>query len=145
MTRAISLARLLPVALCAIGCATNDVSAQGGTPLPVEFNGSDIGYPSVAAALAALRSLPEVHIVVTDGWTLADDAAHDTFWRFTPPGHPAWPSVIKQMMVLRDDRIAVDLHIRCEATKAACDALLVDVQRAGAGGQSSGMAASAPR
>jgi len=147
MTGATSLTRLLLAALCAIAGAStaNDASAQAGTPLPIEFNGSDIGYPSVAAALAAMRSIPGVHIVVTDGWTVADDAAHDTFWRFAPPGNPAWPSVIRQTVVLRDDRLAVDLRIRCEAAMTACDALIADAQRAGDSSRSSGTAASAPR
>ena len=130
--------------LCALG-VVSDAVAQASTPLAVEFNGSDIGYPSIAAALAALRSNPDLHVVTIDGWNVVDDAGHDTFWRFALPGHPAWPSVVKQTVVLRDDRLAVDLRIRCEASRAACAALLADAHAGDGAGGPAALAPSAPR
>lgn len=125
--------------------ATSDAAAQAGTPLPIEFNGSDVGYPSVATALAALRSDPALHVVTTGQWTVVDDARHDTFRRFTLPGHPAWPSAVKQAVVLRDDRLAVDLRIRCEAARSACAGLLADVQAEEAAQRPAGLDPSVPR
>ena len=97
-------------------------------PLP-EAPGSTIGYPTVAAALEALRARPDVHISAQRGWTVADDRANNTMWSFTPQGNPAYPAAVKREIVAEKGAIYIKMNILCEATKAACDQLVVDFQR----------------
>jgi hypothetical protein len=61
-------------------------------PVSNEVKSSSIGYPSVAAALADLHSRAGVKFHEDHGWTIAEDAAHYTFWSFPPAGDPAFPS-----------------------------------------------------
>jgi hypothetical protein len=51
-------------------------------------DGRGIGYPTVAAALEALRARSDVRISVQGGWTIVDDRSADTLWSFTASGHP---------------------------------------------------------
>ena len=60
---------------------------------------SGIGYPTVAAALAALHSKPEVIFREEDGWIIAEDRSHYTLWSFAPEGDPAYPSAVKRSAV----------------------------------------------
>ena len=87
-----------------------------------------IGYPTVAAALEALKARSDVKISVQGGWTIVEDRAASTYWSFTPPGHPAYPAAVKRTVVQRDGAFAIDLTALCEAQKAACDKLVADFQ-----------------
>ena len=57
-----------------------------------------IGYPSIAAALAALRADPHATFETQQGWTVVAnrEGANPVQWFFTPEGHPAHPSVVKR-------------------------------------------------
>jgi hypothetical protein len=68
-----------------------------------------VGYPTVEAALEALRARNDVRISVQGGWTIVDDRAAGTFWSFTPPGHPAHPAVVKRTVVSRDGALFIDM------------------------------------
>ncbi len=92
-------------------------------PLP-EASSSTIGFPSVDAALAALRSKTGVELSNQDGWTIANDAAEMTIWSFPPPEHAAYPSAVKRQIVERAGAINMEMNVLCEATKAACDDLV---------------------
>jgi hypothetical protein len=63
-------------------------------PLP-ESPGSSTGYPTVAAALASLRSRPG-----------------------------AYPSAVKRQVVQEGGLVSVKMSVLCESTKAACDDLV---------------------
>lgn len=97
-------------------------------PLP-EAPGSTIGYPTVAAALQALRARPDIHLSVQGGWTLAEDGANHTFWAFSPEGDPSYPSAIKRVITERNGDVYIEMGVDCEASKAACDKLVIDFQR----------------
>jgi len=92
-------------------------------PIP-EASAPTIGYPSVNAALAALHSKSGVVFTTQDGWTIADDAAEQTIWSFPPPGHPAYPSVVKRQLVVQDSATNLLMSVRCDAAKKACDDLV---------------------
>lgn len=89
-------------------------------PLP-EQPVSTIGYPTVAAALQALRANPRVKFSTQNGWTVAYDDTNYTAWSFAPPGDPAYPAVAKRQFVPDGKGTALTMSILCEATKMACD------------------------
>ncbi|HEX3912723.1 MAG TPA: hypothetical protein VHW71_04385 [Steroidobacteraceae bacterium] len=87
---------------------------------------ASIGYPSVAAALADLHSKPEVTFSVRNGWTVAEDQNHSSFWSFPPEGDPAYPSAVKRTAVQTQAGINLEMKILCQSTQAACDKLVAD-------------------
>ena len=88
---------------------------------------SSIGFPSVAAALEALRARKDVNISVQGGWTVVSERDGLTLWSFTPKGHPAYPAVVKRAaFVQRDGAWFVNMNALCEAEKAPCDKLMQD-------------------
>jgi hypothetical protein len=88
--------------------------------------GRGIGYPTVAAALEALRARSDVNISVQGGWTIVDDRSANALWSFTPPNHPAHPAAVKRTIVSRDGGIGIDMTALCQAVKAACDNLMAE-------------------
>ena len=89
---------------------------------------SGIGYPSVASALEAMRVKSGVNVSVQSGWTVVEDATTMTIWSFTPPAHPAHPTAVRRAVIQRGDDIFVEMKIKCESTKPACDRLVADFQ-----------------
>lgn len=87
-----------------------------------------IGYPSVAAALEALKARSDVQISDHQGWTVVNDPREAAFWSFTPPGHPAHPAAVKRKVVERDGQSWIDMRALCQADKAACDKLMEEFQ-----------------
>jgi hypothetical protein len=122
-----------PLGLCRLGLASAlsvllliksaDAAQPGPPPLP-EAPGSSIGYPTVAAALEALRARPGVVFTIENGWTIATDEAAYTIWSFARQGYPAYPAVVKRQVVRRGTTIGTEMNVLCEATKAACDDLV---------------------
>ncbi|HEY7670946.1 MAG TPA: DUF4019 domain-containing protein [Gammaproteobacteria bacterium] len=101
--------------------------AQTAGNLP-ESDTSTIGYPSVEAALRALREKPEVTFRTENGWLIAEDRREFTIWSFAPEGHPSHPTAVKRSVVVRDDNTHVEMSIRCEADKISCDNILLQFQ-----------------
>ncbi|MBL8517763.1 MAG: DUF4019 domain-containing protein [Betaproteobacteria bacterium] len=85
-----------------------------------------VGYATVAAAMEALRARGDVKISVQDGWTIIEDRSAQAFWSFTPQGHPSHPAAVKREIVSRDGSLFIDMSALCEASKAACDKLMVE-------------------
>jgi hypothetical protein len=92
-------------------------------PLP-EVEHSRIEYNSPAEALAALQSKPNVEISVQGGWTIAYDAASHVIWSFAPQSHASYPSVVKRAVVERNGATFLDMDVKCQASKEACDELV---------------------
>lgn len=91
-------------------------------------SGSGIGYPSVAAALDALKARNGVKISVQGGWTIVDDPSEKALWSFAPSDHPAFPAAVKRSTVERDGGVFIDMRALCQATKLACDKLMAEFQ-----------------
>jgi hypothetical protein len=104
------------------------VTAPGTQPLP-EAPGSTIGFPTVAAALEALRARSDIQTSVQGGWTIVDDRANATLWSFSPQGYPAYPAAVKREIKQKNGAVYIEMNILCGATKAACDRLVLDFQR----------------
>src|SRR6266853_4246279 len=88
--------------------------------------GRGIGFPTVAAALEALRGRNDVKISIQGGWIIVEDRSTNTFWSFTPPNHPAHPAAVKRTIVSREGGIAIEMTALCQAGKAACDKLIAE-------------------
>ena len=95
-------------------------------PVADTSNSSSIGYSSVAAALADLHSKPEVKFSIQNGWTIAEDRSHSSFWSFPPVGDPAYPTAVKRIVVQTGVGINLEMKVLCQATQAACDKLVAD-------------------
>jgi hypothetical protein len=88
---------------------------------------SGIGYPSVAGALADLRSKPEVLFREEGGWIIAEDRAHYTLWSFATESDPAYPSAVKRTAVQEPGgSVTMSMNILCESKKDACDKLVAN-------------------
>jgi len=97
--------------------ATDELPADAPSP---------VGYPTVAAALIALRARNDVTFVEQGGWTIANDERNRTIWSFAPIDNPAYPSVVKRTLVQTDLGFNLDMTVLCEARKPACDKLVAD-------------------
>jgi hypothetical protein len=93
-------------------------------PVVETSSASSIGYPTVAAALADLHSKPEVKFSTQNGWTIAEDRDHFSFWSFPPEGDPAYPSAVKRTTVQTGAGIHLEMKVLCQSTQAACDRLV---------------------
>jgi hypothetical protein len=80
-----------------------------------------IPYSSLAEALKALRAKPGVEFRNEGGWIVAYDPETIVSWLLTPPGHPAYPSIVKRHVVNSESGADMATEIRCFATKAVCD------------------------
>ena len=112
------------------GCATGPSNTSSVVSSGEGAESNRFDYPSVAAALAALRSRPDLVIHQEKGWTGFEDRATLTIWTFTPPGHRAHPAVVKRTVVQDGMTVYLKVTGRCEATKAACDKLMAELAKA---------------
>jgi hypothetical protein len=85
-------------------------------------------YPTAAAALESLRAKPGVKTSVQSGWTVIEDGATPSLWSFPPKGHPAYPAAIQRRVVQEGSEVVIRMNVLCEASKAACDALVADFE-----------------
>lgn len=93
---------------------------------------ADIGFPSVAAARAALAAQPGTEQVEEAGWIHIDlpaAAGGVTRWSFVAPDQPAYPAVVRRDIVPRDGEPTLIVRFLCEGPRAACDALYAQVRR----------------
>jgi hypothetical protein len=88
-------------------------------PLPAQPAG--IQYPSVAQALADLKTKGGVSIQVMQGWTIVTEADGLTNWSFPPSDHPAYPAVAKRFFYRDQDGWQLKMDILCEAETSACE------------------------
>lgn len=98
-------------------------------PPLAEAPASTIGYPTVAAALQALRAQQGVRIAVQDGWTIANDPDGPTLWSFAPVGHAAYPAVVRRRFVKAGEGMSLAMDVHCEADKVPCDDLVRSFQQ----------------
>jgi hypothetical protein len=82
---------------------------------------SSIPYSTLDEALKALREKPGVTFRDQDGWVVAEDMQAPAVWLFTPPGHPAYPSMVRRRIVNGPDGASFETSVRCLASKDVCD------------------------
>jgi hypothetical protein len=112
----------------AASACPNYTALVAQAPLPESKDGG-VGYPSVAAALAALRAQPGVNFRSENGWTIAEDTKNTTIWSFAPAGNPAYPAAVKRQIISEGGGASLQMAISCEAAKEPCDALVRQFQQ----------------
>lgn len=85
-----------------------------------------IGYPSVAAALTALKARSDVEVKDHGGWTVVIDPTNQVVWSFTPADHPAYPAAVRRRAIEQDGQVFLDTQALCQAEKSACDKLMAE-------------------
>ena len=69
-----------------------------------------------------MKAKPGVQVTTRDGWTVIADKGGSMLWTFTPPGHPAHPTVARREGMQRaDGSWYLNQNVLCEAAKATCD------------------------
>jgi hypothetical protein len=116
----------LQIALALILGACTSVLA---TESPVPSGKSDIEYSTLEEALNALRAKTAVIFNNQDGGLDADDSSSIVIWLFTPPGHLAYPSIIKRQSKMGLTGAYMETAIRCLASPGVCDRYLVESRR----------------
>jgi hypothetical protein len=101
--------------------AAADDLPSGSPPGPVS---SDVGYKTVAAALAALKVSKDASFSTVQGWTIVTDEAHQTVWSFSPKTDRSYPSVVKRMVVASGGGSIITMKVLCESDKVSCDELV---------------------
>ena len=114
--------RTVPLAFVAVSIGAAVALAQPAD----RSRPSGVGYPTVAAALEAMRAKRGVNVSIQSGWTIIEDRANLTLWSFTPAGHPAYPAVVRRVMTQKDGAWFVTMGVLCEAAKSACDKLVLE-------------------
>jgi hypothetical protein len=110
--------RALSLPLLALWLVNGAFGQVADPAQPVE---APISYSTLEEAIEALRAKPGVTFREQDGWIVAEDPEGPVAWLLTPPGHPAYPSIVKRAIVNRDDGAYFETHIRCLASKDVCD------------------------
>src|ERR1051326_521039 len=88
-------------------------------PVTAQDEAGTFGYPTVQAALDALKARSDVTIFEKAGWTVVEDDAGGTLWSFTPATHPAHPSAVKRTLVREDGEVIIETKGLCQAAKPA--------------------------
>lgn len=89
----------------------------------------DVGYKTVAKALASLKQTKGLSFSTVRGWTIVTDEAHLTVWSFAPKTDPSYPAVVKRMVISTGSGSKVTMSVLCEADKGACANLVREFQK----------------
>ena len=80
-----------------------------------------ITYLTLEDALKDLHAKAAVTFRNQNGWIVAEDSAAFTVWLITPPGHPAYPSIVRRMIINKSTGAYMDTAVQCLASKETCD------------------------
>ncbi len=114
--------RCLPTAILLLAACVQQVQAAD------QAIGSDVGYPTITAALAGVEAFPATRMMVDERSTsfVRQEAKSITFWQFyLKPGQRGYPSLIRiDAPLVADAKAALKVNVLCEAQKSVCDALV---------------------
>lgn len=98
------------------------------TALAQETGQNSIPYNSVEEALVALEENPEATLTSYEGWKVFNVKENGVYvlWSFTPPLHPAHPTVVKRSILKKDGQLYIDMDALCDSTRIFCDSLMED-------------------
>lgn len=100
---------------------TSAVSAEQGEE-------NSIRYATVEEAFAALEKNPDAVLTEHEGWKVFNVKEKGVYvlWSFTPPDHPAHPTVVKRSILKKDGELFIDMAALCFSPRILCDSLLED-------------------
>jgi len=71
-----------------------------------------------------------VTVTKPDGWIIVNEEAPGlSVWSFAPPGHYAYPAVVRRTVRQADGRVYVVTTALCQADKLSCDRLMRQFQQ----------------
>jgi hypothetical protein len=103
-------------AICALS-----LSSLGRAETPSTPDRGPIAYATLEDALKALHSKSGVTFRDEGGWIVAEDLEASTVWLITPPGHPAYPSIVRRKLVNGPSGAYMNTDVRCLASQETCD------------------------
>jgi hypothetical protein len=123
--------RIAPLltAFALAACSTTGAGPDASNAVPSDPN--SIGYPTVDAAVTAVRARPGIQESQRDGWTVIEDKAHKETWLFSPPGHPAHPAVVKRTEMKKFGEPMTQTAAMCTASQTECDKLVAEINASG--------------
>lgn len=93
----------------------------------LDNNDPNVGYQSVAEAWQALAQRAGVKATRYRQWTVIHtrtaQSSGRTRWAFVSAEHPAYPSVVRQDVVMKNERPTQVTRLLCEAQPSACETL----------------------
>jgi hypothetical protein len=98
--------------------------AAATSPTGIEFH-------SVAEALKSLEARDGIDTVAThaEGWVTINEPAAAAQWTFTPPGHDAYPAVVRRIIRRGSNgKYTVGTTSLCEAAQNKCSQLIADFE-----------------
>ena len=104
-------------------CLSLSTSAQSLYAIP---------YPTVRDSYVALSQDPEARLSrVGEGWQIVNvkTGVNEGIWSFPPNSHPAFPAVVKRLVIEKDGGLYVAMDALCGASKEVCDQLIQDFQK----------------
>jgi hypothetical protein len=116
--------RISVVGAACVFTAIHPLQAAQPSQAPLPEASESVGYETVAAALADLRSNPNVVFTTENGWLIGTNEAAYTIWSFAPKGYPAYPAVVKRQVHPKGTGSQIEMAVLCEASKSACDELV---------------------
>ena len=106
----------MPLAIAVVASA----QTWGGGP-PASSEPGPITYSSVDEALRDLHAKSTVTFRSQGGWIVAQDSATATAWLITPLGHPAYPSIVRRMIVNGPTGANMTTTVMCFSSQETCD------------------------
>ena len=129
LTKKIVMKHMCPVMLVVLAILFVGTNlARSAEPAPP--TSTEIGFASLEEATKALRAKPGVTFRNQAGWVVAEDTQASTVWLLTPPGHPAYPSIVKRTLVNSADGAYFETNVRCFASQEVCDKFFGSSQKA---------------
>jgi hypothetical protein len=124
------MSKCFVVMLIGLFAANTCAQSIGPNAEPTQVNGG-IGFPTVQAALEALKAKPGVKLREQQGWIIVADKESEfvsATWSFTPGGNPAHPAAVKRTLSEKNGQIVMETNVLCQAKKDPCDALVRDFE-----------------
>jgi biopolymer transport protein ExbD len=111
--------------LCAISFSARPAEQSAK---PVITEGSNIGYATVADALATLKSQGFMAVPGLNGDVSFVGPDDRTTWTFAGKDDPAYPSAVRYVYTRSDGALHEEFTILCEASAERCEKLRSDIQ-----------------
>jgi hypothetical protein len=99
--------------------------------LPVLAAERSIDFPTVDAALDALRKDADAQFETQGGWLVVatQERGNPVLWSFAPEGHPAYPAVVKRTALESKGNGYVQLDTLCGGPPDECERLLEEFRQ----------------
>jgi hypothetical protein len=102
-------------------------SAEQSTQVDVT-EGNDIGFATVADALATLKSQGLAAVPGSNGDILIIEPNNKAMWSFTAKEGPAYPSAVRYVFTKTSGVLHAEFTILCEASAGQCEKFRSDIR-----------------